>query len=254
MGKTGWREALNTDSKVEAEARCRRRTVETDEEIRKAKEGTYRVLSDTQVEDIAIQWSIDFQLINRENIARAAFPDVWGELEPFGDEAPRPIIRKKADLAQYVSDWLERAEQVEIKIGTPDFDALVDACVDEYLVSNPEISNGWKEIFAELNVLVESYGKSVHGTLKRKKKVGPDRKLSALFKNYLENSPDLGESARSDFGTAVRRFIEFHGDIDVEVIDRTHAEKFRDGMKRMPAPSQQNSCSNDAEANCLGRR
>ena len=47
MGKTGWREALNTDSKVEAEARCRRRTVETDEEIRKAKEGTYRLLSDT---------------------------------------------------------------------------------------------------------------------------------------------------------------------------------------------------------------
>ena len=234
MGKTGWREALNTDSKVEAEARCRRRTVETDEEIRKAKEGTYRLLSDTQVEDIAVQWGTDFQLINRENIARDAFPDVWGELAPVGDEAPRPIIRKKTDLIQYVSDWLERTEQAEIKIGTPDFEALLDACLVEYLVSNPEISSEWEDVLAEHNVLPKNHGKSIQGTLKRKKKVDPDRKLSALFKNYLENSPDLGESARSDFGTAVRRFIEFHGDIDVEEIDRTHAEKFRDGMKRMP--------------------
>lgn len=104
IGKNAWREALKTDSKIEAEARCRRRTVETDEEIRQAKEGTYRHLQTNEIEDIAAQWGIDFQLINRENIAREAFPDFCGEPDPFGDESSTPIIRKKADLSKSVSD------------------------------------------------------------------------------------------------------------------------------------------------------
>jgi hypothetical protein len=90
-----WRHTLDTDSKVEAEARCLRRTVETNEQLRAARSGSFRRLDQTQIEDLAVQWSLDFQLINRENIAREAFPDVWGELDTFGDEAPRPIIRSK---------------------------------------------------------------------------------------------------------------------------------------------------------------
>jgi len=134
-----WRHTLDTDSRVEAEARCRRRTVETDEQLKRARSGTYRRLSQMDIEDLAVQWSIDFQLINRENIAREAYPDVWGELEPIGDEAPHPIIRKKADLTQYVTDWMNRTDIGAIETDTPDFEALLDACLDEYLVSNPEI-------------------------------------------------------------------------------------------------------------------
>ncbi len=226
-----WRHTLDTDSKVEAEARCRRRTVETDEQLKQARSGTYRRLDQTEIEDLAIQWGVDFQLINRENIAREAYPDVWGELEPIGDEAPRPIIRKKTDLTQYVKDWMNRRDITAITTGTPDFEALLEACLEEYLVSNPEISSQWKDMIAELGGPVPS----TFGTLKRAKKVDPNRKLSLAFKKYLEGNPDLSDSAVSDFGTGARRFIEFCGDLDVEEIDRTHAEKFRDGLIRLPS-------------------
>ena len=166
-----WRHTLDTDSKVEAEARCRRRTVETDEQLKQARNGTYRRLSQIEIENLAAQWGIDFQLINRENIAREAFPDVWGELDAIGDEAQRPIIRKKSDLAQYVADWLEKTDANNISTDTPDFEALLDACLDEYLVSNPEISNGWKEVLTELNALPEGPALSTFGTLKRTKKI-----------------------------------------------------------------------------------
>lgn len=226
-----WRHTLDTDSRVEAEARCRRRTVETDEQLQQARNGTYRHLEQTEIEDLAIWWSHDFQQINRENIAREAFPDVWGEIEPFGDEASNPIIRSRADLTQSVMNWMERTDIPKIAAGTPDFDALLDACLDEYLLSNPEISNGSQEILAELDGPISS----TFGTLKRAKKVDPKRRLSVAFKKYLEGNPDLSDSAVSDFGTGVRRFIEFCGDLDVEEIDRTHAEKFRDGLIRLPS-------------------
>lgn len=230
-----WRHTLDTDSRVEAEARCRRRTVETDEQLKHARNGTYRRLSQIEIENLAAQWGIDFQLINRENIAREAFPDVWGELDAIGDEAPRPIIRKKSDLAQYVADWLEKTDTNSISTDTPDFEALLDACLDEYLVSNPEISNGWKEVLTELNALPEDPAPSTFGTLKRTKKIDPKRRLSVAFNKYLQGNPDISDSAVSDFGTGVRRFIEFCGDLDVEEIDRTHAEKFRDGLLRFPS-------------------
>lgn len=226
-----WRHTLDTDSKIEAEARCRSRTVETDEQLKQVRNGTYRNLDQAEIEDLAAQWSIDFQLINRENIARAAYPDVWGELEAIGDEAPRPIIRKKSDLTQYVTHWMNRADITAIATDTPDFEALLDACLDEFLVSNPEISGQWKDVITELGGPIPS----TFGTLKRAKKVDPDRKLSIAFKKYLEGNPDLSDSAVSDFGTGVRRFIEFCGDLDVEEIDRTHAEKFRDGLMRFPS-------------------
>lgn len=234
IDKKAWREAFNTDSKVEAEAQCRRRTVETDEEIRRAREGTYRHLLTNEIEDIAIQWGIDFQLINRENIAREAFPDVWGKPDTIGDESSTPIIRKKADLSKSVSDWMSRTQHFDVKVGSADWDALLDSCLDEYLVSNPEISDGWLDILAEQNILPRIPDRSFFGTPPRKKRVDPDRKLSIAFQKYMKTNVDLSDCARSEFGTAVRRFIEFHGDIDVELIDRTHVENFRDGLKCLP--------------------
>ncbi len=229
-----WRHTLGTDSRVEAEARCLRRTVETNEQLTQAREGTYRSVEQTEIEDLAAQWGMDFQLINRENIAREAFPDVWGEPEPFGDEAPRPIIRRKSDLSSYVAAWLERSEIASIKPNSPDFDALLDACLDEYLVSNPEISDGWKDILAELEVMPNQAKLDTFGTLKRQRRNDPQRKLSAVFEKYLKVNSDLGKSARSEFGTGVRRFIEFHGDLDIDQIERSHAEQFRDGLAKLP--------------------
>lgn len=136
----------------------------------------------------------------------------WGELEPFGDEAVRPIIRSKSDLSAYVAAWLERAEITSIKPNTPDFDALLDACLDEYLVSNREISDGWKDSLADLEVMPNQAKLDTFGTLKRQRSNDPQRKPSAVFEKYLKVNSDLGKSARSEFGTGVRRLIEFHGD------------------------------------------
>lgn len=126
---------------------------------------------------------------------------------------------------------MNRADIVSIETDTPDFEALLDACLDEYLVFNPEISSQWKDVIAELG----GPAPSTFGTLKRVKNVDPNRRLSVAFEKYLKGKPDLSDSAVSDFGTGVRRFIEFCGDLDVEEIDRTHVEKFRDGLIRLPS-------------------
>jgi integrase len=102
--------------------------------------------------------------------------------------------------------------------------------LDEYLASNPEISNQWEDVIAELG----GPAPSTFGTLKRIKKVDPNRRLSKVFKRYLQINTKIGDSARSDFGTSVRRFIEFHGDMDVSEIDRSHVEQFRDALIQLP--------------------
>jgi len=234
LGKKPWREALETDSRVEAEIRCRRRTVETEEVIRQARDGTLRDFSDDEVSMIAVQWSIDFQQINRENIARDAFSDVWENQERLGDEAPTPIFQNKADLEKSVGGWLARLQTFDVRSGSPDWDALVDACLDEYLVSNPEISNAWVQIHKELGIEPKPNKHNVFGTLGRAKKANPEHALSSVFRRYLKINKKIGESARSDFGTSVRRFIEFHGDMDVSEITRVHIEQFRDGVILLP--------------------
>ncbi len=234
LGRTAWREALNTDSRVEAEIRCRRRTVETDEDIRQAKEGTFRRVSDNNLDDIAVQWGIDFQQINRENIARDAFPDVWDHRDKIGDETPTPIFRSKSELAKSVSKWLERVQCYDVIEGSSDWTALIEACLDEYLVSNPEISNAWVKIHTEQATIPSPDISNVYGTVERTPKIDPKHKLSIVFENYLKINKKLGASARTDFATSVRRFIEFHGDMDVTQIRRVHAEQFRDGLMAMP--------------------
>ena len=162
---------------------------------------------------MAAQWCIDFQLINRENIAREAFPDVLGEPDPLGDEAKTPIIRKKTDLSEVVRRWLVRTQNDSLAVGSADWDALIDACLDEYLVSNSEISDAWQQIHAELALETTPKALNFFGTLKRSRKVDPKHRLSAVFKQYLKINTNLGKGARSDFGTAVRRFIEFHSEV-----------------------------------------
>ena len=83
IGENHWRWSLKTDSLVEAEIACRKYTVETDDTIRKVRNGTFRQFSDIQIENLAVQWSIQFQLINRENIAATMFPDVLPPHEPI---------------------------------------------------------------------------------------------------------------------------------------------------------------------------
>ena len=77
LGFVSWRETLDTDGKTEAEARCRKRTVETDDIIKSARDGSLRLMSDEETDWLAIQWSRYFQSTNRENIPRDMFPDVF---------------------------------------------------------------------------------------------------------------------------------------------------------------------------------
>lgn len=129
---------------------------------------------------------------------------------------------------------MSRTQHFDVTVGSADWDALVDACLEEYLVSNPEISEGWLNILAEEKLPPRKTDQSFFGTSPREERANPDRKLSVAFQKYMKTNVELSGSARSEFGTAVRRFIEFHGDIDVELIGRTHAEKFRDGLKCLP--------------------
>lgn len=82
-----WRWTLETDSKTEAEVRCRRSSVESDAIIQQVRDGSFRHVSEEDIEDLAMNWSMDFQQTSRENIARDMFPDVFPSQPRIGEEA-----------------------------------------------------------------------------------------------------------------------------------------------------------------------
>lgn len=232
LGIKSWREGLWTDSRSEAERLCRKRIVETDEIIQSVRSGSFRRLDDHALHDLAIQWSIDFQHINRSFMPADMFPDVIESQARIGDEAPNSIFRSREEIAQSVLDWLERTN-VSDELLPNEFNKLVDLCLDEYLVSNPELSDGWKDVIGD------STDEKIHlprfaKVVERTKSSSPRRRLSEMFRKYVAES-DIGGSAEHDFGLGVRRFIELHGDIDVNAVSRRHVEDFRDVLRGMPS-------------------
>lgn len=232
LGIKSWREGLWTDSRSEAERLCRKRTVETDEIIQSVRSGSFRRLDDHALHDLAIQWSIDFQNINRSFMPADLFPDVIKSSPRIGDEAPSSIIQSREEIVHSVQSWLARTK-VPDELLPSELSKLVDLCLDEYLVSNPEISNGWKDVISD------AIDEKIHlprfvKVVERAETSLPRKRLSELFKKYAAES-NIGESAEHDFGLGVRRFIELHGDIDVNAVNRQHVEAFRDILRGMPS-------------------
>lgn len=233
LGFKSWRESLWTDSRAEAERRCRKRTVETDEIIEAAKNELDRRPTESELHDLAIDWSMDFQLINREFMPGDLFPDVIESHDRIGDEAPNSILASREDIRKSVTLWLNRSHP-GIELLPAELETLNDLCIDEYLTANPELSGGWKEVLEDAGVRDARRLPAPVSAVSRAKHTPQRRRLSAMFKKYADGS-DIGESARNDFGVGVRRFIELHGDLDVAEINRRHIEDYRDMLRQMPS-------------------
>ena len=149
VGIDHWRWSLKTESRTEAEIACRKHAVETDRVIEQVRAGTFRQFTDIEIDDLAIAWGLQFQSINRERIAASVFPGVIPLDEPIGDEEPTPVFSSRRELERSVARWATKIENVPAP-DTADWGRLVDACLDGYLVANPELSDGWKDVLAEL--------------------------------------------------------------------------------------------------------
>lgn len=229
-----WRHALYTDSRVEAEARCRRRTVETDEQLKQAREGTLRCLSDEKIEDLAVRWSTEFQLAYEVSIAHELFPQYVPEGAPVSDNTPSSIFESREKLEAAVAEWAKAQDDAPEK-GSSDWTKLIDECLDEYLVSNPALQGDWKGVLKDRGFDDQIFEQHQVQVVKRPLKVDERKRLSAIYRDFSKNPGTIDNDTLKEYYIGVRRFIDLHGDMDATRITRSHAEEFRDALRQLPS-------------------
>ena len=69
LGNDHWRESLRPDIEVEAITAYCRKAAETDTIIQRSRSGTLRIMSDAEIDDLAIHWSSGFQISYEGQIA-----------------------------------------------------------------------------------------------------------------------------------------------------------------------------------------
>ena len=234
VGIDHWRWSLKTDNRAEAEIACRRHAVETDRIIEQVRNGTFRQFTDIEIDDLAIAWGIQFQSINRERIAASMFPDVIPLDEAIGDEEPTPVFASRRELERSVARWATKMDNAPAP-DTADWSKLVDACLDGYLVANPELTNDWKDVLAELDHDISNTRNQFIEVVKRPKKVATRNLLSSVFKDFMASNHDLASNTITEYKLSIDRFISVHGDIDVNEITKEHVKQFRDLLRKVPS-------------------
>lgn len=234
LGMNHWRLSLKTDSLTEAEIACRKHAAATDETIRQVRNGTFRQFSDAQIDDLAIQWSTQFQLTNRENVAASVFSDVMPLNEPIGEEEETPIFPSRSELEKSVVRWAAQVQDAPAP-KSADWDKLVDACLDEYLVGNPELSDAWMNILTEQGLdFTQSHG-AFTPVVQRPKKVVQRNLLSAIFADFIAGDHGLAGNTITEYQLSVDRFISVHGDLDINDISKEHVKEYRDLLRKVPS-------------------
>lgn len=162
------------------------------------------------------------------------FPDVIPLDEAIGDEEPTPVFASRRDLERSVERWAAKMESAPT-LSTPDWDKLVDACLDSYLVVNPELSEGWKDVLAELGHDFSDTHAQFIEVVKRPQKVQTENLLSSVFQGFSAGSHDLASNTITEYQLSIDRFISVHGDIDVNEITKDHVRQFRDLLRKVPS-------------------
>lgn len=234
IGMDHWRRSLKTDSKTEAEIACRRHAVETDRIIEQVRNGTFRQFTDIEIDDLAIAWGIQFQSINRGRIAASVFPDVIPLDDAIGDEEVAPVFASRRELEGSVARWAAKMDSAPAP-DTADWSKLVDACLDGYLVANPELSNGWKDVLAELGHDFSNTHDQFIDVVTRPPKIPTKNLLSSVFKDFMAGNHDLASNTTTEYQLSIDRFISVHGDIDINEITKEHVKQFRDLLRKVPS-------------------
>ncbi len=227
VGVKVWRSTLGTDSRVQAEQNLRIKMVETDKIIEAARNGTFQKIDDSKLEDIAVDWSFWYEQAAEWTLPEAVFgnrfPGVFKHLgQPLSGEIANPIFQSRDQLAGAVKQFVSDTD-VKITIPSPEWERLVTFCQDEYAASNPEIA-----------------GNKYLGSIGRVEKPAK-RRLSKAFERYKsertrkDSDSPITVGSIEEFKVGVDRFIELYGDLDVNKINRTHAQDFRDTLRKLPA-------------------
>ncbi|MCH8310467.1 MAG: hypothetical protein IIB17_08235 [Chloroflexi bacterium] len=154
-----------------------------------------------------------------EDLDNKLAPQSRGRLS---DEITNPIFQSRDQLAGAVKQFVSDTD-VKITIPSPEWERLVTFCQDEYAASNPEIA-----------------GNRYLGSIGRVEKPAK-RGLSKAFERYQsertrrDSDSPITAGSIEEFKVGVDRFIELYGDLDVNKINRTHAQDFRDTLRKLPA-------------------
>jgi hypothetical protein len=145
VGRKDWRQSLETDSLIVAERKLREQLDITVKIIDDARNGALRKIPDKDLESYAIGWTTWYDQVCELTLPQAIIgsrfpsaPAIPGP--PIGDEEPDPIIRSKEQLAGHVERYANHIG-LKIDIPSPDWDALLSFCQDEYYWSNPEVAD-----------------------------------------------------------------------------------------------------------------
>lgn len=234
VGFDKWRESLFTDSRREAERRCQTRTVETNAIIQQAREGTLRHFTNEQIDDLAIRWSTEFQLAYEASIAHELFPQHVPEGVPISDSAPSSIFTSRKQLETAVAKWAVTQDDVPEQ-DSSDWIKLIDECLDEYLVSNPALPGDWQGVLKDRGFDPLSLEHRKVQVVKRTAKIDERKRLSSVHADFRKNPGSIDQGTMNEYNLGVRRFIELHGDMDVTLITRIHAEEFRNALRKLPS-------------------
>lgn len=231
LGLKSWRESLGTDSRSNAEALCRKRTVHTDDIIQRARNGSLRRLTNEMIDSLAVSWSQDFQDANRENIPRDMFPDVFQDEPDIRETPDSTIFSSRKALEANVKRWVEK-EGVDIQFGSPDWETLIDECYGEYVTANPEISDQWFGVLQDRGIDLDERYRNAFKVAPRPKKTNPKSKVGEVFKKYVADS-DLGPSGlsgtkESDLGFRSGFLCASHADAQKNILH---------GLKRGTIPA-----------------
>lgn len=233
IGEDHWRWSLKTDSLTDAEKVSRKHTVETQEIIDEVRAGTYRLFTNDELDDLALQWSLFFQTSYEANIAYELFPQHVPEGQPINSTESSKIFATRAELQVSVQEWATQLDRMP-EIGSNDWEKLIDVCLDAYLVANPALSNEAAIILEEQGFCKEGIKHGSIRVVSRPEKVLTRNKLSNVFKEFVESDPDLAENTLLEYKLSVDRFVELHGELDVTEISRSHVEKFRNALRKLP--------------------
>ena len=101
----------------------------------------------------------------------------------------------------------------------------MDACLDEYLVGNPELSDAWIDILAEQGLdFADTHGSFIK-VVQRPNKTNQRNLLSAVFADFIAGDHGLADNTVTEYQLSVDRFISVHGDLDCRATNKLRMQR-----------------------------
>lgn len=216
VGKREWKVSLDTASRTEAEKLILPHLAETNQIIDDIRSGSYRRYSDDQLEQIAMIWSMDFQ-VQMEQTAEVADFD-----QDFTDEVYGPIY-SEAGLDESIQRYLDRMDWTKlgpkIEQDWPDYEVLRSHCFDEHYHAH---------VISRPPVLERLESK------RQKVKPGDGPRLLDIFELYLKEAQPR-DRTEQEYRKSIGDFCAIHGaDIPIRFVTKGMIVEYKNLLLRRP--------------------